>query len=260
VPELPEVERARRDLARWMRGATIARASAWDRAVVGNAGGFSGALVGRRVRAVERRGKWLRVELDDGLVFAHLGMTGDFVVRAQQTPRLRWERARIDVVRSGRARSVRYVDPRRFGRIVAAREDTRQWRALGPDPLIDGVDAQRLEAILGARRGPIKAVLLDQKVFAGVGNVLANEALFLARLHPRTSSRALDAAEVRALARAVRSLIARSVRRGELRLHVYGRAGEPCTRCRSRLVNATVGGRTTTFCPRCQVARDGVPL
>ena len=249
MPELPEVERARRHLSRWMGGGRIARASGWDRYVVR---GRLAALVGRTVRAVGRRGKWLRIELDEGLVFAHLGMTGDFALERANGARLRWERARIDVVRAGAVRSIRYRDPRRFGRIVAAAADIAPWRALGPDPLLEGIDVERLVDISRRRRGPIKATLMDQRVLAGVGNILANEALFAARLDPRRPSRSLDAADLRRLSRALRAIIGRALKRDGQRLHVYGRSGEPCPSCRARLRSAAIAGRTTTFCPRCQ--------
>jgi formamidopyrimidine-DNA glycosylase len=248
MPELPEVEQARRALRRWMRGATIVGASGWDRAVVRG----TLALAGRTVRDVGRRGKWLRVELDQGLVFAHLGMTGDFSSRAPSSPRLRWERARIDIERRGRTTSVRYVDPRRFGRIVPAREDIPQWRKLGPDPLLDGIDRARVAALLAKRRGPIKATLLDQRIFAGVGNILANEALFRARIDPRRPSRALSLAELGALARALRAVITEALRKKHTPIRVYGHAGAPCPRCRARLAHAVLAGRTTTFCKKCQ--------
>jgi formamidopyrimidine-DNA glycosylase len=247
MPELPEVELARRALRRWMRGATIVRTAAWDRAVVRGAL----ALVGRTVRDVGRRGKWLRVELDRGLVFAHLGMTGDFSARAPETPRLRWERARIDLTRGGKETSVRYVDPRRFGRIVAAREDIAPWRKLGPDLLLEGIDEAHVARVLAKRRGPIKAALLDQRIFAGVGNILANEALFRARIDPRRPSRALSLADLRALARALHAVIGKALRNGSW-IRAYGHAGEPCPRCDTRLAHTIVAGRTTTFCPRCQ--------
>jgi formamidopyrimidine-DNA glycosylase len=143
--------------------------------------------------------------------------------------------------------------PRRFGRIAVAREDIGAWRALGPDVLLDGIDLARLAALLAKRRGPIKATLLDQRLFAGVGNVLANEALFRARLHPLTPSRELTSRELRAVARGLRAVVDEALERGETPIRIYGHAGEPCPRCRTRFAHAVVAGRTTTFCPRCQV-------
>jgi formamidopyrimidine-DNA glycosylase len=232
-----------------MRGATIVRASGWDRAVVN---GSLADVVGRTVRGVGRRGKWLKVELDEGSIFAHLGMTGDFSRHREATARLPWERARVDLARGGAVTSVRYRDPRRFGRIVVADQDIAQWRALGPDPLHDGIDVPRLLDVAQARRAAIKVTLMDQKVLAGVGNILANEVLFAARVDPRRPSRSLTLVEMRAVARQVRNVIARFLARHDRRIAVYGRSGQACLRCGKRLRGAVVGGRATTYCPACQ--------
>jgi formamidopyrimidine-DNA glycosylase len=137
MPELPDVEIARRDLRRWLVGATVTAARCSDGYVArpAPASRFAKMLVGGTVKGVARRGKWLRIELTDGgRVFSHLGMTGDWGRVAVDAPAERFERARIDVLRRGVAGSVRYVDARRLGRLVAAREDIDDWNALGPDP------------------------------------------------------------------------------------------------------------------------------
>src|SRR5262245_28331341 len=120
MPELPDVEMARRLLERLMRGTTITRAESSDAVITRPEapGTLSRILVGRTVRAVERRGKWLRLSLDDGgRLFSHLGMTGDFVAADVDAPSQRFERARFDVTKGARRRSIRYVDARRFGRL-----------------------------------------------------------------------------------------------------------------------------------------------
>ena len=272
MPELPEVEYARRQLQRWLGGATIVRAEVLDPRVIrrgrGRARGraVERALRGRRVLRVERRGKWLRLALDDsaghGLVFSHLGMTGKWV-RGDEPPR--FERVRLTVDRKGKRATVRYVDPRLFGTFVVVDEDLPAWRALGPDPLHDGVDADRLRERLQRRAGPIKPALLDQALLAGVGNIQAAEALFLARVDPRRAARSLTAVEVRALARGIVASIRRTlaVETGPTLSYVeepgadnpflvYGRAGERCPRCRRPLERIEQAGRGTTFCPRCQ--------
>jgi formamidopyrimidine-DNA glycosylase len=224
---------------------------------------FAQIVVGRTVEGVARKGKWLRVELGDGgRVFSHHGMTGDWVrVRADAEP-VPFERARFDVVRGGKAWSVRYVDPRRFGRLVAARDDIDDWTALGPDPLADGIDLPRLAALFAKSRRSVKEILMDQRVLAGVGNIIANEALWIARVDPRSAGRALLARDARAIARGVQAEIRREL--GEVTVHrsqrvnrfrVYGRGGEPCPRCGHRLTSASLGGRSTVRCPGCQIRR-----
>lgn len=267
MPELPDVELARRRLRRWMGGATITAARSTDRhifrprspAVLGQ------ALAGRKVRGVGRRGKWLRIELDDGgLLFSHLGMTGEWVRRTAEAPAQASERARIDLVRTdGRRSSVRYVDWRRFGRLIVARDDIAEWRELGPDPLSDGIDPRALAESLGRSRRAVKDALMDQTVLAGVGNILATEALWRARLDPRSRSDLLSPGDVARVVRGLHAEIRKELaerragyEEGREAFSAYGRAGQPCSRCGSLLARVVIAGRTTTFCPHCQVRRS----
>jgi formamidopyrimidine-DNA glycosylase len=265
VPELPEVEIAARNLRAWAVSATILAIAIHDERVVAGPA-LAAALLGRRVDAVDRRGKWLRVTLDDGgLLFSHLGMTGKWVRRAQGAAPERFERARIDLARDAEAISLRYRDPRLFGRLRAAREDLPAWRALGPDPLVDGIEVAQLHAALGRTRRTVKEALLDQAVLAGVGNIQATEALWLARIDPRMPANELGRPQVRALARAIEQSIAHTL---ELEsgpeityveeagatnpFAIYGNGGAPCPRCRAPLDRYVVGGRATVSCARCQ--------
>jgi formamidopyrimidine-DNA glycosylase len=265
MPELPDVEIARRCLHRWLVGATVQGADCPDERLTRPLPprAFARTLVGHTVEDVARKGKWLRLELDDGSrLFSHLGMTGGWVRVAVGVPSRRFERARIDVVRRGRASSVRYVDSRRFGRLVAAKQDIADWTDLGPDPLSDGVDVGRLAEAIAKRRRPVKEILMDQRVLAGVGNILATESLWMARIDPRSAGDALLPADARAIARALRRVIVRELvdRKGSAddeggSFFVYGRVGELCPRCGTRLSSVVLGGRTSVFCSHCQVRR-----
>jgi formamidopyrimidine-DNA glycosylase len=261
VPELPEVEFARRQLERWLIGAVVERVVVGDARVVEQRRTL-GRLVGQRVRAVERRGKRLRIALDDGYLFSHLGMTGKWV---SGTEAARFERVRLEVKKGKARRAVRYVDPRLFGRLRYATEDLPAWKALGPDPLHDGIDPDRLYAKLQRRSGAVKPALLDQKLLAGVGNIQAIEALFLARIDPRRAAPSLSRKEVGALARAIEKTIRRTLEAqlGETITYVeepgsenpflvYDRGGTPCPRCKTTLRKIEQAGRGTVFCPRCQ--------
>jgi formamidopyrimidine-DNA glycosylase len=271
MPELPDVELARRRLRSWMGGATITAARSTDRRILRphSPATLGAALRGRTVRGVSRRGKWLRIELDDGRrLFSHLGMTGDWVRRAPEAPAHASERVRIDVVRAGgRRSSVRYVDTRRFGRLIVAREDIPEWRELGPDPLADGIDTRSLAESLGRSRRAVKAALMDQTVLAGVGNILATEALWRARIDPRSRSDALSRGDVGKIVQGLsaeirKELAARRPAGDDARdesFFAYGRAGQACPRCEASLVRVVTGGRTTTFCPRCQLRRTSSP-
>jgi formamidopyrimidine-DNA glycosylase len=262
MPELPDVEIARRLLERSLAGATIGDARCADRRLLRplSPEDFSRALAGRTVRDVDRRGKWLRLLLDDGTrLFSHLGMTGEWMDAEAAEPARRSERARIDVGSGKRARSVRYLDSRRFGRLLVSNDDIGEWTALGPDALADGIDVQRFAAELRRRRGAIKAVLMDQTVLAGIGNIIATEALWRARMDPRTPSNGIDQAGAARLARALKAEIQHELSTRERGdgyrqnvFNVYGRTGERCKRCGGIVARTVIGGRTTAFCPGCQ--------
>lgn len=267
VPELPEVEFARRQLQRWLGGAVIEDVRVHDARVVRMPGADRGALLeaglrGRTVRKVERRGKWLRFTLDEGLVFSHLGMTGKWV-RGDEPAR--FEKVELVVSKGGKRAHVRYVDPRMFGGLQLRADDLPAWRKLGPDPLHDGLDAGALRERLQRRAGPIKPALLDQQLVAGVGNIQAQEALFLAKLDPRRTARSLSPREVRALVRGLDRSIARTLAAEDgpsiqyveepgaaNPFLVYGRAGEPCPRCKRKLTRIEQAGRGTVWCRACQ--------
>jgi formamidopyrimidine-DNA glycosylase len=258
MPELPDVEIARRNLERWMDGATILTARCADRHLLRPTSPriLAHTLTGKKVEEVERKGKWLRLSLNDGgRLFSHLGMTGDWVNVAIEAPRQRFERGRFDVKRRGRMSSVRYLDMRRFGRLIAASDDIPEWGALGPDPLVDGLDPRVLSRALSKSGRTVKEVLMDQTVLAGIGNILATEALWMARIDPRSASRALRPPDVRATARGLRRTIARELADRATEFFVYGRAGEPCPRCGVPLASVILGGRTSVYCPTCQVRR-----
>lgn len=266
MPELPEVEYARRQLQRWLGGATITTAVVHDARLLhaGTARRAEHALVGRRIGTVERRGKWLRMPLDEGVAFSHLGMTGKWTLAKDEAP-LRFERLRLDVVKGRVHRSVRYLDPRLFGTFAVGGKDLPVWDALGPDPLHDGIDVDRLVEKLARKSVAIKPALLDQTLLAGVGNIQATDALFLARVDPRRPSSSLSRTELTAIARGIDTSIRRTLAHesgpqityveeagADNPFLVYGRGGEPCPRCGTKLVRVTQAGRTTVYCRHCQ--------
>ena len=269
MPELPEVEVARRNLEKWLRRQKLTKVELSPRVFEGNAPAFAQKLVAHTVQEVERRGKWLRLQCDHELVlFSHLGMTGKWVLRKHDDPPQPYERARLDNAR----RSVRYVDPRLFGTLVGASGDTapNAWRALGPDALVDGVDAAQLQSKLAKRRKTIKETLLDQTVLAGVGNIQAAEALWRAKIHPERAADSLTKAEVAALADGIVASIRDTLARedgpeityveeagAENPFDVYGKQGQACPRCGTTLVRIVQGGRSTVYCPKCQRLKAG---
>ena len=271
MPELPEVEVARRNLEKWLKGGKLTRVELSPRLfVIAGAGGaraFGESMRGHAVRAVERRGKWLRLVLDgERVLFSHLGMTGKWVLRAHDAPPERFERARLDTAK----RSVRYLDPRLFGTLVGVRGERAPatWTTLGPDALVDGVDAERLHARLSRIKRSIKETLLDQSILAGVGNIQAAEALWRAKIDPERASSSLSLDEMRALARAIEASIRDTLAREDSPeityveeagaddpFDVYAKQGEPCPRCGTKLTRIVQGGRSTVYCRTCQPRR-----
>jgi formamidopyrimidine-DNA glycosylase len=273
VPELPEVETVRRRIAPLVEGRTIASAEIVDprltRPVPPSL--VADALVGERIAAVERRGKYLLWRLGSGrTLVVHLRMTGSLLhAAAGDLPADAHRRATL-ALDSGAA--VGYRDVRRFGTWELLDDGhLRPYLAsrLGPEPLAPSFTSARLARIVDGRRAPIKSVLLDQRRIAGVGNIYADEALWRARIHPRRPAGELDAPEIQRLHRAIRAALRRGVELNGSTLrdyvapdgegggmqhefHVYGRLGEPCDRCGRPIERIVVGGRGTWLCPRCQ--------
>jgi formamidopyrimidine-DNA glycosylase len=273
MPELPEVETVRRALSRFVDGRAIV-AVPWlePRLVRGGTpvDRIRAVLVGQETAGVDRRGKFLIWRFrTGGRLVMHLGMSGRLL--AGVSPQAAWLPHTHLVVDLNDGHQVRLTDPRRFGRVVWRDPGAGLGLDLGPEPLSSRYRAAHLAEALEGRRAPIKALLLDQRLVAGVGNIYADEALFQARIHPLTPAGRLDAAAVRRLHRGLRSVMREAIswrgttfrdfrdaagHEGDFgrRLKVYARAGQPCPRCRTPVVQIKVAGRSSHFCPRCQPA------
>jgi formamidopyrimidine-DNA glycosylase len=256
VPELPDVAGFGRLVARQLH--RIERVEVIDPAVVRNdePGRFERLLRGTLVRNVARRGKWLVVDVGDAAVVIHFGMTGALVVADAADARDRFDR----LVLADRA-ELRLRDRRRLGRVWLAPDASAVDRIIPPQ----GPDAARITgpqfcASLRARRGGIKAALIDQEVVAGLGNMLSDEVLWRAGLHPGRSVSSLGASDVARLHDAIRDVVARSARAGHIprtsRWLASQRAlpAPSCPRCHAPLDRSAVAGRTALWCPRCQAA------
>ncbi len=263
MPELPEVETYRRRLEAALVGRAIRSAAIHDERLCApwRPRTLATALRGERVEEVGRRGKYLLLRLASGRVLlVHLRMTGGFA-----TPPVSHERARLEV--DGEV--LVYRDVRRLGTwtlLEAEEVEPYLARRLGPEPLSPAFAVQWLEHRLAGRRAPIKAVLLDQRVVAGLGNIYADEALWWARIHPLRPAGALREGELRSLRRGIRRALRLGIARQGADLgdgaypggamqeefRAYGRAGRPCHRCRAPIARARVAGRSAHYCPRCQ--------
>ena len=269
MPELPEVESVRRQLAPRLEGRRILAVRSERQARFDDVD----EAAGRLVRGLIRRGKYLIADLDgERELVMHLGMTGSFRFRGeawgdgvwQGDPYVRATFTLDDAV-------LDYRDVRRFGRLsVVPPGDYRGIETLaklGPEPLSDDFDPDAFARALAATRTMVKPFLLSQRPVAGVGNIYADEALWRARIHP--CSRAVGPRRARDLWQAIREVLAESIEREGTTfrdylmvngasgrnadfLVAYGQSGRPCPRCANPLVKMTVAGRGTTFCASCQ--------
>lgn len=274
VPELPEVETIAADLRPHLIGARIRRVRVIRPDILRGIrrAAFQRGLSGRRVTAVGRRAKHLVIELDDGRrMIIQPGMTGAVLVEREtgNGPRDPYDTVHL-LLDSGKL--VRYRDVRRLGgvRLLTPSAWERYTTAIGPEPLEPGFTQEVLAAILRGGRLAVKKAIMDQRRLAGVGNIYANEALWMAGIDPSRESRRvtlgessrLHAAIVKVLSAAIRGrgTTFRDYRTGkgspgsfQGRLAVYERAGEPCVRCGRRIViTHAIDARSSYFCPGCQ--------
>jgi len=269
MPELPEVEVTRQSFADRITGARVlvlrmGKALRWP------LGCEPQSLVGRQVLGVRRRGKYLLLDLDQGLLLLHLGMSGS--LRFEQTPGPAGKHDHMDLHTS--QGTLRLHDPRRFGAVVFAptQESPQAWKLLGRlgvEPLGDDFQAKDFWKALKKRKTVIKQVLLGGELVVGVGNIYASEALFMAGIRPTTRAQHISLARATRLHEAIRAVLARAVQIGgstlkdfsnaqgesgyfQLEAAVYGREGLACRACATAIKAMRQGQRSTFFCPVCQ--------
>jgi formamidopyrimidine-DNA glycosylase len=281
MPELPEVEVVRRGLARWAAGRTVAGVEvAHPRAVRRHPGGgadFAGRLRGRTLTGASRRGKYLWLPLagagerPDEAVLAHLGMSGQLLVRPAGSPDETHLRVRLTFADDGP--ELRFVDQRTFGglAVVDLVDGVPEPVAhIGRDPLDPDFDDESWVAAVRRRRTGLKRALLDQSLASGIGNIYADEALWRAGLHWARATDTLPRPAARLVLAAARAVMVEALEAGgtsfdslyvnvngqsgyfDRRLHVYGRTGEPCDRCGSLVVREAFMNRSSFRCRRCQ--------
>lgn len=276
MPELPEAETIVRGLRPSIIGRTIRATDILHADVLRETSrDFTDKVKGRRIIEVGRRGKNVLLRLDaERLVAVNLGMTGRLLPTAEQKhdrlavghPAVRF---RLD---DGEA--LVFDDTRRFGTVECLETDEWQIRSarMGPEPLESSFTGAVLWAGLRTSRSPVRSWLLDQRKIAGIGNIYANEALFLAGVHPQRPAKSVSREEAGALHRGLRRVLRKAIEWGGTtlrdyrtasgeegryarRLLVYGRDGEACSRCQSEVRRVVFGGRSAFFCPGCQPRR-----
>jgi formamidopyrimidine-DNA glycosylase len=274
LPELPEAETMARDLANIMVGRTIKDVLvAYPPIVASDRRTFAARLIGQTVTGTGRLGKWLRLELDSGgALLVHLKMTGQFILDhwpgSLDGP---WPaHAHAAFLTNDPQKTLFYRDTRKFGKLRAfSAEELGEFLSqlnLGPDALL--IDPEQFYQRISSRRGRLKAVLLDQAVVAGLGNIYADECLFAAGLSPLGEARAITREQAFILHAQINRILSEAIElRGstvnnylslerpgtyQSRHQVYGKAGSLCPRCQTPLLRSTVGGRTTISCPVCQ--------
>jgi formamidopyrimidine-DNA glycosylase len=290
MPELPEVELVARSLRPMLLGRSILRVTTTrpSHFFLTSPATLRRRLPGETLTTLERTGKYLIVGLSSGArLLLHLGMTGQLILEGAINRRLtlRDQRPRtacgpharfvpdrhthLTIEFTDRRSPVYFRDTRKFGkvRLLAPEQSDPRLDKLGPDAL--GVTAQILFSASRKRRVKVKSLLLDQTVTAGIGNIYADESLFLAKIHPERPASRLDHADCAALARSVRRVLLHSISVGgssiddfvhpdgsdgsfQQRFSVYGREGEPCRKCKTAIERVVIGQRSSHFCPKCQ--------
>lgn len=286
MPELPEVETVRRGLEPAMTGRRIARAEIrrdglrWPFPQR-----LAERLEGARVERLQRRAKYILADLDTGeTMLLHLGMSGRMTVSGLAAPFVPGhfhhdhppaERHDHVVLHMDGGARVTFNDPRRFGALDLLATDTAEGHpllvGLGPEPLGNAFSADHLAARLAGRRGPVKALLLDQRIVAGLGNIYVCEALHRAGIHPARAGGRIGRERLERLAQTIRAVLAEAIEAGGSSLRdyrqaggelgyfqhtfrAYDREGSPCPTpgCDGMIRRIVQGGRSTWFCPRCQ--------
>jgi formamidopyrimidine-DNA glycosylase len=270
MPELPEVQTVVSTLAPRVTGARLLHVQLNRTDIVSPMGiDLAGLMEGRTITAVDRRAKRIVFTIDDcDRFYIHLGMSGQLTLEAPGAEVKSHTHLVVTLETGSKLVELRFRDPRRFGGVFWLGSETAEG-SLGPEPLT--LRAAALAKALARTRRPIKAALLDQQVIAGIGNIYADESLFLAGVHPLTLANALTIEDVARLNRGIKRVLRRAIAArgstlrdyvnadkapGEYRAkhQVYGRVGEPCRTCKTAIERIVLTGRSTCFCPRCQKA------
>ncbi len=269
MPELPEVETIKNDLAPEVKGCRFVAVAFLCPQMVRRPSPdeLHQRLIGQTVQEVTRRGKYLIFRLHSGeALLLHLRMSGSLLLKLSPAEPNSYTRAIFNL---GNGLELHFCDRRKLGTIELVRDEAEVTAKLGPEPLDPGLTTEVLSQRLSRRRAPIKAVLCDQAFLAGIGNMYADEALFAARIHPLKPARALSEEEIERLHQAIAEVLEAAIgnrgatisnysdAHGQPGVHqfffsVAHRGGEPCPVCGTAIQRIPIRNRGTYFCPNCQ--------
>jgi len=269
MPELPEVETIIRNLRPALLGKAILSAELrWDRTLASpSPARFLKRIRGQQIEDIFRRAKFIHIKLSSYHLIIHLRMSGDLLVVIGGYQPAKHDRLLLKLSDDG---TLVFTDPRKFGRVWLLHDPTDIFQNLGPEPLSDEFTPAWLYNALHSQHRQLKPLLLDQSFLAGLGNIYTDESLHLARLHPLTISDSISLEEAEILWMAIRQVLGEGIRRNGASIdwvyrggdfqnyfRVYGRQGETCPVCGTRIERIVVGQRGTHFCPKCQVLTRG---
>jgi formamidopyrimidine-DNA glycosylase len=276
MPELPEVETVRRGLEQLLTGFTFRSSQdLHPRVLKPSSLGPLSILIGSRIKAINRRGKFLWFDLDrEFTLVAHLGMSGQFLVSQKNRPAPSHIRAHFRLSRGFTNREVMFNDVRTFGWLSIERltkDIPQSVLHIAVDPFDTNFDRTSVITKMKSRKAEIKSVLLNQEIMSGVGNIYADESLWRARIHPATPACDLSVRKIGALVDAATTVMAEAIQAGgtsfdalyinvngesgyfKMSLAAYGQEHQPCPRCGREIRRIAFGGRSSHFCPKCQV-------
>lgn len=270
MPELPEVETTRRGIARYITGKQV------KQVIIHNPNlrykvprKLLSELPGNIINKVDRRGKYLLLRTDSGTVIIHLGMSGSLRLLSKSTPLDKHDHVEL-IFEDGRC--LRLRDPRRFGLVLWTKQDPlrhKLLKQLGPEPLLDEFNSQMLYDLSRKRQVAIKQFIMNSSIVVGVGNIYANEALYLAEIHPQRAAGRISKQRYDKLVKAIKQVLREAVKQGGTtlrdfyngdnkpgyfgqKLNVYGKQGQPCGKCGASIKLIRQGQRASYYCPQCQ--------
>jgi formamidopyrimidine-DNA glycosylase len=269
MPELPEVETTRRGIAPHVEGRRVDAIVVRQPQLRWLIPEAVQQAVGLRIETVRRRAKYLLLDTRRGTIVLHLGMSGSLTVQPQSKPPSKHDH--LDIVLQG-GNCLRLNDPRRFGACLwqaAEAPPLPLFQRLGPEPLTDQFNGDRLYHRSRGKTIPVKNFIMDNKIVVGVGNIYANEALFMAGIDPRRAAGKVSRTRYQQLAEHIKAVLIKAIERGgttlkdflgpdgkpgyfKQELQVYGRAGAPCRRCSTAIRSVVIGQRNSFYCPKCQ--------